>query len=60
MEYCKTIYTGNLDKLYFGHCQYDINMKTDNVSNAETRDSLFVNYAVPIAIRYFYETILVL
>ena len=56
MEYCKTIYTGNLNKLYFGYCQYDINMETDNVSNAETRDSLFVNYAVPIAIRYFYET----
>ena len=57
MQYCKRLYREkDMSKLFYGHCQYDIDSPTNTIPDAQTRDSLFANYAVPVAIRYFYET----
>lgn len=55
--YAKRMYSEkNMSQLYYGCYQYDIDKPTITIPDKQSRDSLFANYAVPVAIRYFCET----
>ena len=57
--YCKRHYEFNAEdkeKLIYGWCQFDLNKELSLLSNGQSKNTLFVNNAVPYAIKCFYKT----
>lgn len=57
--YCNQLFNytkEDKELLYYGKTQYDWSIPLNQLSNRESRASLFVNYAVPFAIKCFLET----
>lgn len=56
-EYVNSVYKAeDAEFMYFGNTQFDINKKFEDISNDISKDSLFINYAVPFAVKTFLET----
>ena len=54
-DYCCTHYTLH-DELFYKASQFDMNTELHTISNNIVRNSLMANYAVPFAIKCFYQT----
>lgn len=54
-DYCCKHYTMS-DELYYKASQFDMRTELHTMSNEITRHSLMANYAVPFAIKCFYQT----
>ena len=54
-DYCATHYAMH-DELFYKASQFDMNTELNDIPNAVVRNSLMANYAVPFAIKCFYQT----
>lgn len=58
-DYCKEHYDYDTDTrkyLMYEWCQFDLRKELSSLSNEQSKETLFVNNAVPYAIKCFYET----